>query len=174
MNFQQFRIAYHSFLWALKICIVLAVILWAKNTFHYFQDSKIIDLVSNINQIEKNLTQIWDIFKEWLIDTAWFALKIAIMKFIAHLTRNFPVFSKWLAYWDNLGEFSPVFGREITKHLRHNRTINFMTLISLHSYSQEQLGLLKMHDRNPHTQQIFKKYDPHYERDLSEEDNGDK
>jgi hypothetical protein len=169
MNFQQFRLAYHSFLWTLKICIILAFILWTKNSFAYFQQAKFFDLLSDINQIEKNLGLIWGITKVWLITTGWFIFKIMIIKIIGWATKNFPVLPKWLIYWDNQGEISPVFGRELTRHFRHSRKINFITLIYLHSYSEGQLGLLKMHNNNPYTQQIFKKYDPHFERDISEE-----
>jgi hypothetical protein len=168
MNFQQFRLAYNSFLWALRFSIILALILWAKNSLHYFQETKLIDLILNIDSLEKNFPKVWDIVKFWLIETGWLLVKLAIMKFIMTIVRKFPIQSKWLVHWDNLGEICPVLGREIASHLRHNQSINFMTLIELYSYSKHQMILLKFHNQDEYVQQIFKKYDAHYESDINE------
>lgn len=167
MNFQQFRLAYFSFLFILKLCIFLAIFLWIKNTFQYFEDAKFFDLVSNVSKIEKNLDQIWNIAQVWLITTGWFIFKIIVLNIIGWTAKSLPVKSQWLIYWDNLGEISPVLGREITKHLRQHNTINFMNLLLLYGYSQGQIAFLKMHSKNPNTQQLFKKYDPYYEKDIS-------
>ena len=168
MNFQQFRLAYNSFLWALRFSIILALILWAKNSFHYFQETKLIDLILNIDSLEKNFSKVWDIIKFWLIETGWLLVKLSVMKFIMTIVRHFPVQSKWLVHWDNLGEICPVLGRQITSHLRHNQSINFMTLIELYRYSKQQMILLKFHNQDEYVQQIFKKYDEHYESDINE------
>jgi hypothetical protein len=168
MNFRQFRIAYNSFLWVLKISIMLALLLWVKNSWHYFQDNKLFDLLMNIDSLEKNFSHIWEIVKIWLIETVWFVAKILIIKIAIAMTKGFPVQSKWLVHWDNLGEICPILGRQLAVHLRHNKTINFMTLIDLYKYSEGQMSLLKYHTQDEYVQQIFKKYDHHYESDIND------
>lgn len=168
MNFQQFRLAYNSFLWTIRFFIILGLILWGKNSFQYFQETKLIDFIMNIDSLEKDLSKIWDIVKFWLIETGWLVLKIVVMKFIMSIVRKFPIQSKWLVHWDNLGEIHPVLGREIASHLRHNQSINFMTLVELYQYSKHQIILLKFHNQDEYVQQIFKKYDTHYESDINE------
>lgn len=166
MNFQQFRIAYNSFLWLLGIIMALAIILWAKNSIQYFQETRLVDLVINMNSLERDFPKIWEMIKIWLIDTGWFALKIVIIKIIIFAVKSFPVKSLWLIHWDNLGEISPILGREIASHLRHNNSINFVTLLNLYKYSKNQMSLLIKHSRDQCVRQIFKKYDDHYEVDI--------
>lgn len=168
MNFQQFRLAYNSFLWALRFSIILALVLWVKNSFQYFEETKLIELIMNIDSLEKNFSKIWEIVKYWLIDTGWLLVRIVVIKFVISIVRHFPIQSKWLVYWDNLGEICPVLGRQIASHLRHNQSINIMTLLDLYHYSKRQMILLKFHNQDEHVQQIFKKYDAHYESDIND------
>lgn len=169
MIFKQFRFAYLSFLFVLKLCIFLALIIWAKNTFYYFLDNNFIELISNFNQIEKKLPQIWNITKEWLIVTGWLIFKIFVIKCIASFARNFPIYPKWLAYWDNQGEISSILGREIARHLRYKNSITFQNMIDLYNHSNHQVALLKMHSKKTHLQDFLKKYDPNFDKDLGEQ-----
>jgi len=166
MNFKEFRIAYHSFLLVLRVAIFLAIFLWAKNSYHYFQENKLIDFIVNIDSLEKNFSKIWQIIKFWLIDTGWFIIKIVVIKVIISVCKGFSIQSKWLVYWDNLGEICPILGREIANHFRHNKSISFVTLMDLYKYSSCQMALLKIHEQDENVQQIFRKYDSNYEKDL--------
>lgn len=168
MNFSQFKFCYMTFLLILKICVWITLIFWVKNSISYFETTDFFSYIREINKIESNLHSIWAILKEWLIDTGWVMARIVVFQIIGYCTKRFPVWGKWLAYWDNLGDISPVFGRLITDHLRRNNTINLKDIIYYHGYSKAELALLKQHSKNEYLNNFFKKHDPHFEKDLNQ------
>jgi len=166
MNFLQFKLSYTSFIFILKLFMFIIFIVWARNSFYYFESNNFLALFNDLSKIEKNLSQIWIILKPWILDTGWIILKLMILKYTISIFRKFPVFPKWIAYWDSIGDFNPIAGRFITDHLRNNNRINFMTIINLHNFSIYENTRLKNHSENEHLNSFFKKYDPNFEKDL--------
>ncbi len=167
MNFLQFKIAYGSFIFILKLCMFLIFILWAKNSYNYFEANQFFSFLNDFSKIEKNLSQIWEILKPWIIDTAWIILKITIIKYTISLIKKIPIMPKWLSYWDSIGDINPIAGRFIAEYLRNNNRINFMTIIDLHNFSIYEKTRLQNHSKNEHLNSFFKKYDPNFEKDIT-------
>lgn len=167
LSFFQFQFVYNAFLVLLKIFVWLILILWIKNSFDYFEVNSFISLFYDINKIEKNLPHAWEIIKEWFINTGWVLLKIISLQFIIYIFKRLPIFTKWLNFWDNNNEFSPIFGRLITEHLRCHSQINFSNFISLYKKSKLELKFIQKHNNNEQLSNFFKKYDANYSNNLS-------
>lgn len=166
MNFSQFKFSYYTVLFLLKIFVFLILGIWIYNSFNYFEQVQFFSYINDLSKVEKNLSTIWDLMKTWLISSGWVMLKVVLVQCAAYTFKRFLVMSKWLTYWDNLGDINPIFGRNISEHFRWNNTLNFMQIIHIHKLSSVQYSFLKMHKENNHIVNIAKKYDPFYARDM--------
>jgi hypothetical protein len=166
MNFSQFKFSYYSVLFLLKTFVFLILGIWIYNSFNYFEQVHFFSYISDLSKVEKNLNTIWELMKTWLISSGWVILKVVLIQCTSYTFKRFWVMSKWLTYWDNLGEINPIFGRNISEHFRWNNTLNFMQIIQIHNLSSVQYSFLKMHKKNQHIVNIAQKYDPFYARDI--------
>lgn len=167
MNISQFKLSYYTFLVLLKLFVFLSLGIWAYNSFNYFEQTHFFSYISDLTKVEKNLTPIWEIIKTWLISSVWVMLKVIFIQCTAYAFRRCWIMTKWLTYWDSIGDINPIFGRNISEHFRWNNTMNFMQIIYIYNLSSVQYKFLNMHSKNNHIVNISQKYDPFYLRDMN-------
>lgn len=165
MNLFQFQLCYHSFLIFMRVIILITIGFWAKNSFDYFQINNITEYFQDLSILEKSLDQIWAICKPWLIDTGWFMAKIMVLEMIVWGTKRIPIFPKWYAHWDSIGDIKPILGRLITEYLRNNYSLNMMDFIYYIKQSKRESAILNHHLKNEHLYHFFKKHDPYFAKD---------
>ena len=95
------------------------------------------------------------------------AAQLIITLVTKHLLFSLPFPKKWISQWDNQGEISPVLGRLIVENLRYKKNLNSYTLTYLIGCADTQHYMLAYHSKNPNSQNLFQKYDPHYLKDYS-------
>ncbi len=170
MNFKQFKITHFLYINLLRLFLISLVILWVRDSYNYFNSSNIYNYIRDLHSISKNY-DIWQpIVIIWAKNAVWFILKFIIISLLIYFGKIFPIFPKWLNYWDNNGEISPIFGKKIASHFRFNKSLSFEEIIFLDKVAYSEENLLKFHANNSEKEKFMLKYDANFKIDLNNKD----
>lgn len=166
MNFKNFRITYHLFLWITGLMIFSIIGIFAFNTYQYLvSNPKILSYFIGFKEIEDHIKEIKIFVVAWLWNALYVFIKIFVILIVRKIFKSFPVLAKWLIFWDEQNEIHPILGRKITTHLRYSKTLNFNDFMNYHQQSQSEANMLSHHGNK--LSRFFKKYDSLYDKENS-------